>query len=146
MRKVVSDFWVLPYKLVDGGRVQPRLIFKVSLAALLNESHAEVPILEFDGSVDMFKPPHRVVILEDAVAMVEAGMTHAVVANKLAVTKAEVGYAMKLHRLMLANELNSPWVPIISADQVRENFKRVRNPRFRFLPLEGSETTKHPQD
>ena len=144
MRKAITDFYVLPYQLADGGHVQPRLVYRVSLASLIPHLEVDLPILQFEGEVDLAKQPVRVVILNDVVAMVEQKMKHADIAAKLGVTKTEVGNALALHRCMLANNLVDPWVAVTSEEQVRDYFKRVRNPRFKFQPLEGFEGTKHP--
>jgi DNA invertase Pin-like site-specific DNA recombinase len=146
MRNAITDFYVLPYRLVDGGHVQPRVRYRVSLASFLPHLEVDLPILQFEGEVDLAKQPVRVVIREDVVAMVEQEMKHAVIAEQLGVTKTEVGNAMALHRCMLANGLSDPWVPMASEEQVRDYFKRVRNPRFKFQPLEGFEETKHPRN
>ena len=145
MRNAVSDCFVLPYRLADGGNVQPRLIYRVSLAALLPGAHLDLPVLQFDGVIDLVKRPVGEMILEEVVAMVDRKMKHAEIAEEIGVTKTEVSNAMALHRCMMANGLDDPWVPVVSEDQVRDHFKRVRNPRFQFRPLEGFEATKHPE-
>lgn len=145
MRNAITDMYVLPYRLVDGGHVQPRVVFSVALASFLPAKHADLPLLRFEGVVDLAKQPVRVVICEEVVAMVEQRMKHAAIGEKLGVTKTEVSNAMALHRCMLANGVSDPWIPVTAEDQVRDYFKRVRNPRFKFQPLEGFEVTKHPR-
>ena len=146
MRNAITDFYVLPYRLVDGGHVQPRVRYSVSLASFLPHLEVDLPILQFEGEVDLAKQPVRVVIREDVVAMVEQEMKHAAIAEQLGVTKTEVGNAMALHRCMLANGISDPWVPMTSEEQVRDYFKRVRNSRFKFRPIDGFEETKHPRN
>ena len=146
MRKAITDMWILPYRLVDGGHVQPRITFSVSLASLLPGKHANLPLLRFEGMVDLAKQPVRVRIRKDVVRMVEQGMKQRDIAAELGVTKTEVGNAMALQRSMVANDVEDPWVPVTSVEQARVSFKRVRNSRFKFEPLEGFEKTKHPQD
>lgn len=146
MRKAITEFYVLPYRLADGGHVQPRVVYRASLVSLLPDLHADLPILQFEGMVDMAKQPVRAVIREDVVAMVDKGMKHAAIAAALGVTKTEVSNAMALHRCMVANGIEDPWIPITAEDEVRGYFKRVRSSRFRFRPLEGFEVTRHPRD
>lgn len=143
MRRMVTDFFVLPYRLVDGGRVQPRLTYRASLASLLPDSSVDLPVFQFEGIVDLIKSPVRAAIRKDVVDLVNTGMKHADIAEKLGVFKTEVGTAMSLHRRMLEKGLDDPWIPITSVEQASASFKRVRNPRFRFEPLEGFETTRH---
>ena len=47
---------------------------------------------------------------------------------------------------MDANGVTDPWIPMTSVDQVRDYYKRTRNSRFEFLPLDGFEETKHPRE
>jgi predicted XRE-type DNA-binding protein len=146
MRKAITDMYVLPYRLVDGGHVQPRVIFSVALASFLPDKHADLPLLRVDGAVDLMKQPVRVRIRREVVAMVDKGMKQAEIATELGVTKTEVANAMALHRCMIANGVEDPWIPMTSVDEVRDYFKRVRNSRFEFKPLDGFEVTKHPHD
>ena len=146
MRKAITDMYVLPYRLVDGGHVQPRVIFSVALASFLPDKHADLPLLRFDGAVELMKQPVRVRIRREVVAMVDKGMKQLEIATELGVTKTEVANAMALQRCMIANGVEDPWIPMTSVDEVRDYFKRVRNSRFDFKPLEGFEITKHPHD
>jgi len=146
MRNAITDFYVLPYRLVDGGHVQPRMTYRASLASFLPNLEVDLPILQFEGEIDLAKRPVRVVIREAVVAMVAKGMKHAAIAQKLGVTKTEVGNALALNRCMISNGLSDPWIAVTTEDQVRDYFKRVRNPRFKFRALEGFEVTKHPHN
>ena len=146
MRQAMVEMWVLPYRLVDGGHVQPKVSFSVSLATLLPEKQADLPMLRFNGTVDLAKQPVRVVIREKVIAMAAKGMKQQEIANELGVTKTEVANAMALQRCMDANGVTDPWIPMTSVDQVRDYYKRTRNSRFEFLPLDGFEETKHPRE
>ncbi len=146
MHNAIDEFFVLPYQLVDSGHIQPRLTFQVSPFKLVNDFSCDsLPIQTFDCVVDLAKKPKRLTHLDDVVRMVGQGMKHAEVASQLGIFKSEVGYAMKLHREMVALGVDDPWVPVVSVEQAREHYKRVRNPRFDFKPLEGFETTRHPK-
>ena len=144
MRKIVDEFYVLPYRLADGGKVQPRLIYRLSLAPLVSGEQVELPILQFDRQVDLFKEPQRAIILDDVVSMVREKMKHADIAEKLGCFKTEVSNAMVLHRKMLAMGLQSPWKAVTSAKQVEDCYATVRHPLFKFEPLDGFTSTKHP--
>ena len=117
MRKVITEMWILPYRLVDGGHVQPRITFSVSLASLLPDKHPDLPLLRFEGKVDLAKQPVRVRIRGDVVRMVEQGMKQLDIATELGVTKTEVANAMALQRCMIANAVEDPWVPVTSVEQ-----------------------------
>ena len=77
--------------------------------------------------------------------MVNSGAKHAEIAEELGIFKTEVGYALRLHRQMLALGIDDPWVPVTCSDQVVDYFKRVRNSQFSFKPLDGFEETRHPK-
>ena len=143
MKSVVDEFFVLPYRLADGGHVQPKIAYRACLASLVD--HPDLELLQFDRVVDLTKKPRRLRFLEDVVEMVDSGAKHAEIAAELGIFKTEVGYAMALHRKMLALGIDDPWVPVICSDQVVDYFKRVRNSQFSFKPLAGFEETRHPK-
>ena len=143
MKSVVAEFFVLPYQLADGGHIQPRVSFKVSLASLVE--HSDLELLQFERVVDLAKKPKRLRYLNDVVKLVDAGHKHEEVAEQLGIFKTEVGNAMRLCRRMAELGVDDPWVEVTQAEQVFGYFKRVRNPVFRFDPLDGFESTRHPK-
>ena len=143
MRRVVDDFFVLPYRLADGGAIQPRIIFQAALGGLLSSQH-DLPIMQFDCELNLARIPKRLRFIDQVVSMVNDGMKHKDIAERLGIFKTEVSYAMALHRRMVAHGSTDPWLPVTSVAQVVESYKRVRNPRFHFEPLPGFETTLHP--
>ena len=143
MKLVVTEFYVLPYQLADGGRIQAKIAFKACLAPLLG--HSDLDLLQFDRIVDLLKEPKRLRFLGPVVERVNAGEKHAAIAEELGIFKSEVGYAMVLHRRMEALGITDPWVAVTNASQAFDSYKRVRNPIFEFEPLEGYETTRHPK-
>lgn len=143
MKSVVKDFFVLPYRLADGGHVQPKIVYRACLASLVD--HPDMDLLQFERVVDLTKKPSRLRHLEDVVEMVRSGMKHAEIAAELDIFKTEVSNAMRLHRQMLALGIDDPWVPVTTSDQVIDYFKRVRNPLFEFKPIKGFEETRHPK-
>ena len=102
-------------------------------------------LLQFDRIVDLAKKPKRLRFLNDVVRMVNTGEKHADVAEKLGIFKTEVSYAMALHRRMQELGVADPWIPVVDESQAARYFKRVRNSVFKFEPLEGFETTRHPR-
>ena len=143
MKSVVDEFFVLPYRLADGGHVQPKIAYRACLASLVD--HPDLELLQFDRVVDLTNKPRRLRFLEDVVEMVDSGAKHAEIAEELGIFKTEVSYAMALHRQMLALGIDDPWVPVTCSDQVVDYFKRVRNSQFSFKPLAGFEETRHPK-
>ena len=144
MRSVVTEFFVLPYRLADGGHVQARIAYRASLAPLVD--HPDLELLKFERSVDLMGEPRRLRYLDAVVSKVGAGEKHADVADELGILKTEVSHAMRLHRAMKRLGVASPWVPMTTPGQVVDSFKRVSNSQFDFKPLEGFEKTRHPTD
>ena len=143
MKSVVTEFFVLPYRLADGGHIQPKIVYRASLAPLVD--HPNLELLQFERSVDLMEEPRRLRYLDEVVSKVGAGEKHADVADELGILKTEVSHAMRLHRAMKRLEVDTPWVPMTTPSQVVGSFKRVSNPQFDFKPLEGFETTRHPK-
>ena len=143
MRSVVTEFFVLPYRLADGGHVKPKIVYRASLAPLVD--HPDLELLQFERSVDLMEEPRRLRHLDEVVSKVGAGVKHADVADELGILKTEVGHAMRLHRAMKRLGVDAPWVPVTTPSQAVESFKRVSNCQFDFKPLEGFETTRHPK-
>jgi DNA invertase Pin-like site-specific DNA recombinase len=144
MKKLVDCFYVLPYRLIGGGMVQPKVRFQVSLLHLLSD-HQQLGLdqLVVDGLVDLTRSPQRVAMREQAVSLRQQGLKHSEIGVQLGITKTAVGYALKLHRLMEAQGITDPWQPVYRADEVKDYFPSIRHPRFKFTPLEGFEETKH---
>ena len=89
MKSVVTDFFVLPYQLADGGRIQAKIAFKACLAPLVE--HSDLNLLQFDRMVDLFKEPKRLRFMGPVVELVEAGEKHAAIGEQLGIFKSEVG-------------------------------------------------------
>ena len=68
MKSVVTEFFVLPYRLADGGHVQPKIVYCASLAPLVD--HPDLELMQFDRVVDLTKSPRRAQILGEVVEMV----------------------------------------------------------------------------
>ena len=143
MKSVVTEFFVLPYRLADGGHVRPKITYRANLASLVD--HTDLELLQFDRLVDLTDTPRRLHHMDDVVRMVDSGMKHADVAAELGIFKTEVSYAMRLYRCMQDLGTGVPWVPVTKSDQVFDYFKRVRNDQFTFKPLVGFENTRHPK-
>lgn len=144
MKSVITEFFVLPYQLADGGHIQPRITFCVCLSALVEQTDLE--LLQFDRIVDLAKKPKRLIFLNDIVRLVNAGHKHNDVGEQLGIFKTEVSNGMRLHRRMKELGVTDPWVPVTRVDEAKRSFKRVRNKLFKFEPLEGFEVTRHPEN
>lgn len=143
MRKVVDDFYVLPFQLIGGGHPQPKCTFRLNFSTLLAGSDPQVlrqiQCLNVDCVVDLTTNPQYERIREDVVRMRSEGLTEKSIAAQLGVTDTAVQHAASLHRKMEALGLKSPWIPVLTEDAVRKVFKRIRHVRYQFQPLPGFE-------
>ncbi|MFT5523611.1 MAG: site-specific DNA recombinase [Pirellulaceae bacterium] len=147
MLNIIDEFFVLPYRLIDGGHIQPRVAFRLCPLNLLNgHQESDHSIQQIECLVDLVTNPQRVVIREDVANMVAQNRKHGDIATQLVVTKTAVGNAMRLHRLMAAEGKTDPWLSVTTVEQAADYFKRIRHPRFNFKPLPGFESTRHPTD
>ena len=138
MRNIVRDFYVLPYRLIDGGSIMPRVVFSLDLGSIDGvEVPPQLDCMSLDCIVDLTKQPQRVKFREQVVSLRESGLKEREVAAQLEITQPAVQYAAKLHREMLRLGVSDPWQPVLTQDDAADYFKRISNPRFRFMPLEG---------
>ena len=89
MRSVVDDFFVLPYRLADGGAIQPRIVFQAALGGLMSSQH-DLPIMQFDCELNLARIPKRLRFIDQVVSMVNDGMKHKDIAERLGIFKTEV--------------------------------------------------------
>lgn len=138
MLDLVTEFYVLPYRLVDGGHIEPRCIFSLDMASL-----PECPLppgleaFRVDCFVDLTKPTQRVSFRERVVQLRTEGMKYSAIADRLSITSTAAQRAASLHRELQRQNLSDPWLPVTTAEEAAANYKRVRSKRFKFKPLSG---------
>jgi hypothetical protein len=140
MRDIVCEFYVLPYRLIDGGSILPRVVFKLDLGSIEGVAvPKQLDCMTLDCMVDLTKPPQRVEFREQVVSLRESGLKEREVAAQLGITQPAVQYAAKLHLEMIRLGVSDPWQPVSTHDAAAISFKRILNARFRFEPLDGFE-------
>jgi site-specific DNA recombinase len=146
IRKVVDDFYVLPFQLIGGGHPQPICTFKLNLSTLLAGSDPQVlrqiRCLNINGIVDLTSAPQYERIRNEVVRMQKEGMLQRAIAAQLNVTQPAVQHAIALQKKMEVTGLKSPWIPVLTDDAVRKTFKRISHARYQFQPLPGFERPK----
>ncbi|MCG6156321.1 recombinase family protein [Rubinisphaera margarita] len=136
MRSVVHDFFILPFRLVDGGHIQPRVVFQFDFG---RAADVELPesLIATRCEVDLTTAPLRVGHRKRVVELRAAGKLFDEIAAQLRITDTAAQQAMALHRLMESLSLTDPWQRVTSAEDTGDYFKRLTNPRFSFCPVPG---------
>ena len=138
MRSIVRDFYVLPYRLIDGGSILPRVVFSLDLGSIDGvDVPKQLDCMTLDCTVDLTKQPQRVEFRERVVSLRESGLKEREVAAQLGITQPAVQDAAKLHREMMRRCVSDPWQPVLTHDDAANYFKRISHPRFCFTPLDG---------
>ena len=145
MRKMVKEFYILPYRLIDGGMIMPRAVFQLDLGSLDGvDLPADLGCMRIDCQVDLTGSPQRVAHRVRVMQMRQAGHTEREIAEALGITQTAVQRAARLHRAMARQGVNDPWQPVRNEEEAAVSYKRVSNPRYAFNPLEGF-TPKFPE-
>lgn len=138
MREMVTDFYVLPYRLIDGGLISPRCVFTLNISGLNGvQIPAELEAPRIRASVDLTRLPQRVIFREQVCQLRKSGVTERAVAERLGITHTAAQRAAKLDREMTRLGLTDPWVPVRDDQAAADCYSRIRNARYRFNPLPG---------
>lgn len=140
MRRLLKNFFIVPFRLIDGGHIEARVRFDIDLAELNGVNFPSgLPSMTIPCTVDLTKSPQRVTYREAVMRLRSEGMTERQTASKLGITHTAAQDAARLDRIMAKAGIADPWMQVISVEQCLESFKRLRHPRFNFEPLPGFE-------
>jgi site-specific DNA recombinase len=138
MRDLISDLFVLPYRLIDGGHIEPRCVFKMNLSRLDGiQMPNDVSQLQTSCHVDLTKSPQRVEFMSRVTSLQKTGMGYRKIAAELGITMPAAQYAAKLHRLMESLAITDRWVPVRTEADATVYFNRIKNSRHQFKPMSG---------
>jgi hypothetical protein len=140
MRQVAPEFHVYLVRLLDGGHPLARARVKLVLTGLVPDGgHApEVEALSTRVvTVDLFEPPQREQIREEAVRRAAAGQDQRLIARGLGVTQPAVSHALALDRLMRERGLSSPYELVLEPPMDYLKLRRHLNAKYRFEPVAG---------
>jgi site-specific DNA recombinase len=146
MRELITDLFVLPYRLIDGGHIEPRCVFTLNLSRLDGiQMPNDVTQLQTSCHVDLTKSPQRVEFMSRVTRLRKNGMAYRNIAAELGITMPAAQNAAKLQRLMDSLAITDPWVPVRTEADAINYFKRLKNPRHQFKPTSGF-TPRFPED
>jgi hypothetical protein len=140
LRQLVSEFHVYLVRLCDGGHLLPRARIKLMLDGIAPDLEHVPGMGEFltrELTIDLFDPPQREAIREQAVALSTAGMEQRQIAQNVKATQAAVSKALALDRQMRSQGLQSPYVLVTAPPEDYRKLRRHKNAKYRFEALDG---------
>jgi site-specific DNA recombinase len=142
LRLVVPEVHVYLVRLLDGGHPLSQARVRLDLSALVPDArHAP----EFENlvtrllTINLFEPPQRERIREEAVRLTAAGLDQRQVATRLHVTQPVISRALMLDRMMRERGLDTPYVLVTEPPDDYPKLRRHLNPKSVFQPIEGYE-------
>lgn len=142
MQSLVPEFYVYAVRLCDGGHLFPRAKLRLNLAGTfpdVNLIPGLAKMLNQDVTLDLFEPPQRERIREEAVQLHSMGKGPKAISRIIAEkpTSTAVQNALALHRQMLSLGLSSPYVTLQAPPDDYPKLRRHKHTRYRFEPLDG---------
>jgi hypothetical protein len=144
MRELVPEFHVHLVRLLDGGHLLPRAKVKLALGGIVPDVQ-HVPdldkLLTRELTLDLFVPPQRELIREEAVRLAATGLKQREIGKRLPgqPPQAVVQRALALDRKMKELGLESPYVLVQEPPDNYTKLRHHKNPRYHFKPLDGYE-------
>jgi hypothetical protein len=143
LRKLVPDLRIHVVRPIDGGHPVPRAMATIALASVvpaLQDVPEVAQLLTRTVTLDLFTPPGRIRIREDAVRMTAEGMEQREIAAKIGGVHQYMVYrALQLDLLMKAGGLSDPYFLLTEPPADYTKLCRSRDRNYVFTPLEGHE-------
>ena len=142
LRSLVPEIYVYSVRLCDGGHLLPRAKIKLNLGGTYPDTNLLAglsDLLTQDLTVDLFSPPQRARIREEAVKFAADGFKPKAIAAKIAEipSATAVQNALSLHSKMLSLGLESPYVTVLEPPEDYPKLRRHEHPRYQCKPLDG---------
>jgi hypothetical protein len=144
MRVLTPEFHVYLVRLLDGGHPLPRARVKLDLTGCISDL-AYVPglgpLLTHVVTLDLFVPPERERIREEAVHLAALGMKQRDIAKRLSKPTSQpvVQKALALDRMMKERGFTTPYEILSEPPADYAKLRRHKNARYEFRPLDGYE-------
>jgi hypothetical protein len=140
LRSVVPKVHVYLVRLLDGGHLMSRARVEIDLSGIVPDAEdcpAYREALKTVVTIDLFEPPQRELIREEAVRLAAEKLEQRDIARRLKVTQTAVYRALALDRMMRERGLDSPYVVVFDPPDDYPKLRRHKNPRYKFTPAEG---------
>jgi site-specific DNA recombinase len=144
MRLLAPEFHVYLVRLLDGGHPMPRARVKLDLTGCISDLAyvpSLCPLLTRVVTLDLFVPPERERIREEAVRLAASGLNQRDVAKRLShpTSQPVVQKALALDRIMKERGLTTPYEILWEPPMDYPKMRRHQNARYEFRPLDGYE-------
>ena len=141
-REIVPDIYVYLVRLCDGGYLHPRAKVRLDLAGSIADA-ASVPglrqLLEEEFTIDLFDPPQRERIRQEAVRLAAKGLEQREIAEQLEEkpTQPAVWNALQLQKRMDELQITDPYLIVYEPPADFTKLRKHKNPRYKFQIREG---------
>ena len=139
MKKLVPEAHVYNVRLCDGGHLEPCARCVIDLSGAIEETHVSPELRALLSSVhhiDLFSPPQRVLIREEAVRLRDEGLQQRQICKTISVQPKQptVQKALKLDAIMRELGIDSPYQCAFEPpDNAKIGKHKYKN--FKFQPL-----------
>lgn len=140
LRDVLPALYVVPYQLIDGGDLVPRVEYTLDLAPLLATELRDLQnSQQFQGSgvITITRLPQRLEFFQQAALLRTEGLTRSQTAKRLGISLSACANALRIDRLMRERGLTEPFERMTEPRASMTRLRRHRSERFRFEPLPG---------
>lgn len=142
MRLMVPEINVYLVRLLDGGHPLPRARVRLNLVGVVPNAKfvdglEQLCTRELD--IDLFEPPQRERIREEAVRLRQQGLEQRQIAAALPQppTQTAVWKALQLHALMERKGAATPYIVLEKPPEDYTKLRHHKKAKFRFEPLDG---------
>jgi DNA invertase Pin-like site-specific DNA recombinase len=139
LRLVAPQVHIYQVRLIDGGHLMSRARVELALAGIVRDT-ADNPTygetLRRGITIDLFTPPQRECIREEAVRLAGEGREQRDIARRLRVTQTAVYRALALDHMMRERGLDNPYEVVMDPPDDYSKLRRHKNPRYKFTPAE----------
>jgi site-specific DNA recombinase len=142
LRRLVPRFHVYYVRLCDGGNLLSRAKVTLTLDGLMSDLE-HIPgvgeLLQFDATLDLFKPTQRERIRAQTIQLAGQNLGPKAIAALIPErpTSTAVQNALALEREMRRLGLTCPYVRVLEPPADLTKFRRHKNHKYRFSPVEG---------
>jgi hypothetical protein len=144
MRQLAPEFHVYLVRLLDGGHPMPRARVKMDLTGCFTDLAfvpGVSPLLSRVVALNLFVPPQRERIREDAVRLAASGTPQREIASRLSepTFQTVVQKAIALNGMMKERTLTTPYEILCEPPADYAKLRRHKNARYQFKSMDGYE-------
>jgi site-specific DNA recombinase len=135
MQSLIPKIELFPVRLIDGGRIELRARFQLSLARFLPSVKSLPGFENLQGkefTSNLFEPPQREAFRMKVVKLRASGMTEKKAVQQLGINATVAQRAAALQRLMDARGISDPYIEVTAPPDDYTKLCRHKHRRYRF--------------